>query len=137
MLTAEGYSGTPLIRKLGFKPGLRLYVENAPPHYRALLGAQAEQMEWITEPASDTPLIHAFFNDLQHCRSRLPALKTQLAANGMLWVSWAKKRSPRYLDLSETEVREIGLAAGLVDVKVCAVDADWSGLKLVYRLRDR
>lgn len=91
----EGYPGTPLIRKLGVKPGLRLYVENVPPHYRALPGEQGELTDWITVPVSGTPLFHAFFSDLQQCRSRLPLQKKHLAATRMRWVSWAKKRSPR------------------------------------------
>src|SRR5436190_1138995 len=105
-----GYSGTPLVKKLGIKPDFAVAFINAPTNF----------------VKSQTALTRAF----AQCANKL---KT----NGMLWVSWPKQTSGVPSDLKENVVRDIGLAAGLVDVKVCAVDEIWSGLKFVYRLKDR
>lgn len=132
-----GYSGTPLVKKLGLKTGQRAIAVNAPPHYGKLLGTLPAGFAFETRAAGTFDFMHVFASTQNDLKRRLPMLKKKLAYNGLLWVSWPKKTSALSQDLSENDVREIGLAAGLVDVKVCAVDDDWSGLKFVYRLQDR
>jgi len=129
-----GYSNTPLYKKLGLKKGLRIRLVHAPAHYADLLG---EPIEVVAPTANEVDFIHLFTNSLSELKRLLPALKDTLAKTGVLWVSWYKKSSGKQTDLTETLVRETGLGAGLVDVKVCAVDEDWSGLKFMYRLKDR
>lgn len=131
-----GYSGTPLISKLGIKPGFRLAFVQAPDGYEALLGPLPAG---ITQLDVQAPLdfIQLFVTTRAELEVHFLRLKEALAANGMLWVSWPKRTARMPTDLDENVVREIGLAHGLVDVKVIAVDATWSGLKFVYRLRDR
>jgi hypothetical protein len=113
---------------------------DAPRHYRALLaplppGARIR----IGMPRNRTPLdlIHCFVTGRRALATKFPQLERALAPAGMLWISWPKSTSDVATDLTENVVREIGLAQGLVDVKVCAVDATWSGLKFVRRLQDR
>lgn len=132
-----GYSGTPLLKKLGLKTGQRAIAVNAPAHYSELLGQLPADCAFETRAAGTFDFIHVFAETRSELKRCLPALKKKLAYNGLLWVSWPKKSSSLYQDLSENDVRGIGLAAGLVDVKVCAVDDDWSGLKFVYRVEDR
>ena len=91
----------------------------------------------ISDAAKEVDFIHLFTNSVSELERLLPALKDKLVRTGTLWVSWYKKSSGKQTDLTETLVREAGLGAGLVDVKVCAVDEDWSGLKFVFRLKDR
>jgi hypothetical protein len=131
-----GYSGTPLPKKLGVKPGMRAYALNAPKQYTTLLGP-LDGVRVATRLSPDLDFIHAFFRSVADLDAAFPKLKKALAKDGTLWISWPKKSSPLAGDLAEGEVRAIGLASGLVDVKVCAVDDDWSGLKFVYRLKDR
>lgn len=127
-----GYSGKPLARKLGLTPGMRALFRNPPRGYPKLLGAP------LGKASGDRlDFIQAFVGDERDLRECLPALKKKLSPAGMLWVSWAKKTSPLFSGVTEDTVRAVALAAGLVDVKVCAVDDDWSGLKLVYRRKDR
>jgi hypothetical protein len=131
-----GYSGTPLPRKLGIKDGVILAVEDAPEHYWALLG---ELPAVVRAGPDEAPVdfLHAFVRERAVLERRLPALKARLHPEGMLWVSWPKRASGEATDVTEDVVRELALAIGLVDVKVCAVDDVWSGLKLVYRVADR
>jgi len=131
-----GYSGTPLPKKLGIKPGVRAAALNAPKQYTTLLGP-VEGVRFAARLSADLDFIHAFFRRVGDLEAAFPKLKKSLAKDGTLWISWPKKTSPLAGDLAEGEVRAIGLASGLVDVKVCAVDEDWSGLKFVYRLKDR
>jgi hypothetical protein len=134
---AAGYSGTPLVRKLGIKPGARLALIGAPEGFDATLGELPEGV--ATRQAARGPLdvIVAFFVDRSTLERRLTALRAALDPSGGLWVAWPKRASGVATDLTEDVVRELGLAAGLVDNKVCAIDAVWSGLRLVYRLADR
>ena|SRR5215831_2643228 len=125
-----GYSGTPLHKKLGFKPGMRVHLIRAV--YKAPAGVTA-----LSKPAGPLDFIHVFTTEKADLEDRFGALMKGLAPAGMLWVSWPKGASKVMTDLNENVVREIGLKAGLVDVKVCAVDDVWSGLKFVRRLRDR
>ncbi len=127
----QGYSGKPLWQKLGLKPGLSCLPLHAPDHYADLVDG-AQGVTFLATPAP-ADIVHLF------CRNRA-ALETGIAAalacvvpGGMLWISWPKKSSPLFLDVTEDTLREVILPIGWVDVKVCAVDADWSGLKFLRR----
>jgi hypothetical protein len=134
-----GYSGTPLPRKLGIKPDSRLGLLRAPDSFDATLGALpsgvAVRRRLPHEPTLD--VIVAFFTDPAELERHLPALREALDPAGGLWIAWPKGTSGVATDLTENVVRDLALAAGLVDNKVCAIDQTWSGLRLVYRLRDR
>jgi hypothetical protein len=127
-----GYSGKPLAEKLGLKPGARVHFHRPPKDYARTLGAPAP-----STPKGEVDFVQAFVTGEADLRKTLPAMKKRLAGDGMLWISWAKKTSPLFSGVTEDTVRACALANGLVDVKVCAVDDDWSGLKLVYRKKDR
>jgi hypothetical protein len=132
-----GYSGTPLPRKLGFKPGFRAGLVNAPAGIEALLEPLPEEVAWVKPSAGDLDLI-VFFTDARgELEGRFDRLADALVANGMLWIAWPKKASGVMTDLTESVVREVGLAHGLVDTKVCAISQTWSGLRFVRRVRDR
>jgi hypothetical protein len=132
-----GYSGTPLVKKLGIKPGFELYVLNPPEDYLELLHPLPPDIRVRSKLTSDMDFIHIFVSDQKACRLAFTKTKKFLKSNGMLWVSWPKKSSGVSSDLNENIIRDFGLAEGLVDVKVCAVDEVWSGLKFVIRLKDR
>jgi len=132
---SSGYSGTPLVRKLGIKPGARVALVGAPEGF-----ALADLPEDVTvRSAVRGPLdvIVAFFASRRALERRLPVLVGALDVAGGLWIAWPKRASGVETDLSDGAVRSLGLEAGLVDNKVCAIDSVWSGLRLVYRLRDR
>ena len=133
MATPAGYSGTPLWKKLGLKPGLRLCVVNAPADYDALIAGAPEPIERAVRPGASVGLVHLFVEQRADLSRQLPRLREQLAPDAVLWVSWPKKASKRPTDITEDVIRELALPVGWVDVKVCAVDAVWSGLKLVVR----
>ncbi len=135
--TAAGYSGTPLPRKLGIKPGARLALVRAPERFGDTLGELAPGVEVRTRLRGTFDVIVAFFVAQVELDRRLPALGAALDQSGGLWLAWPKRTSGVTTDLGEGIVRELGLAAGLVDNKVCAIDATWSGLRFVYRLADR
>ena len=130
-----GYSGAPLVSKLGLKAGARMQFVSAPSDFADTIGVLPDGLKPVTRGRLDFALL--FVRAQSELRKRFPQLRDRLESNGTLWVSWPKKTSGVQTDLSENIVREIGLAAGLVDVKVCAVDDTWSGLKFVWRLRDR
>lgn len=133
-----GYSGTPLAKKLGFKEGFRAGFVNPPKGFRKELGDLPANVEiCVVTLRKPLDLIVLFTDSQRILKSEFPRLAQKLAGNGMLWISWPKKSSGVVTDLSDNIVREIGLAAGLVDVKVCAINDIWSGLKFVYRLKDR
>ena len=132
-----GYSGTPLIKKLGIKEGMTLVVVNSPVNYEDLLGGLPKGTQETKSLRAQAGFIHYFTKSQSELRKTFPRLKKTLAENGMLWISWPKASSKVLTDLNENHVRDIGLLTGLVDVKVCAVDDTWSGLKFVYRLKDR
>ncbi|MEZ4671994.1 MAG: DUF3052 domain-containing protein [Anaerolineae bacterium] len=132
-----GYSGKPLAQKLGIKAGQRLIILNAPDDYTATLGELPAGVEAETTFAGQFDFIHYFTMQRAELETELPRLKAALLSSGMLWISWPKKSAKMDTDLSDNVVRESGLTAGLVDVKVAAVDERWSGLKFVYRLKDR
>jgi len=135
-LKTAGYSGTPLHKKLGIKSGHRAWFSGAPRGYEIEL-QKAGNFERVTKLAKDLDFIHLFADKRAFLGREMPKLRASLHPNGMLWISWPKKSSGVSTDLDENAVREIGLHAGLVDVKVCAVDETWSGLKFVFRLKDR
>ena len=132
-----GYSGTPLAKKLGIKPGQRIVVLSGPSGYRKTLGALPERVNCAERLSDKLDLIQLFVTSQAELKQRFNQAKRCLAVDGALWISWPKKASGVATDLTENVVRENGLALGLVDVKVCAVDETWSGLKFVYRLKDR
>lgn len=131
-----GYSGTPLTQKLGLKSRMRVLALNAPSHFRALLADAPSDIVWLARP-SPFDVAVAFATSASDLRAGFAKLEPKLAQDGMIWISWPKKTAGVKSDLDENVVRNIGLDTGLVDVKVCAIDATWSGLKFVRRARDR
>ena len=134
-LQTFGYSGTPLIKKLGIKPGARMLFVSPPGNFGSLLGPLPDKA--VTARTGSLDFAILFVTTTADLRKKFPQLRDRLESNGMLWVSWPKKTSGVATDLTEGIVRTYGLEAGLVDVKVCAVDDTWSGLKFVRRLKDR
>jgi hypothetical protein len=132
-----GYSGTPLVQKLGIKPGFRVFIVGAPEGYTELLGDLPDGVLLASATEGPFDFIQAFVRDRIALEAQFPQWRDALAKTGMLWISWPKGSSKLRGDLNDNVVREIGLDNGLVDVKVIAVDQDWSGLKFVYRLKDR
>ncbi len=132
-----GYAPTSLIKKLGLKGGFRACILDAPPGYFDLLGPLPGGLVLLDAPEDGLDFIQLFATERRLLEQQIPALKQHLASAGMLWLCWPKKASSLETDLTREVVRAIGLHAGLVDVKVCAIDADWSGLKFVFRLKDR
>ena len=128
-----GYSGTPLVRKLGIKENFKVWLVNEPQYYLELLGELPDGVQLLNDPADLVDFIHLFAPDLKTLETSLPKLKDRIKKNGMIWVSWYKKASKIPTDVTEDEIRATCLPLGLVDVKVCAVDEKWSGLKLVWR----
>lgn len=131
-----GYSGTPLVKKLGLKDGFSALVEGHPDDYFELLGPTPD-VHWKTRAAGVLDFIHLFVTKQKRLQQRLPLLQSKLAKSGSLWISWPKKSSGKETEVAEADVRAAGLDIGLVDVKICAVDETWSGLKFVYRKEDR
>lgn len=132
-----GYSKRSLVDKLGLKPGMRAALIHAPDGYRELLGPLSANVTLLDRPEGPCDFVHAFYTDADRLSAEFAALKAALAQTGMVWISWPKGASGVPTTLNENVVRAVGLEQGLVDVKVAAVDATWSGLKFVYRLRDR
>lgn len=132
-----GYSKTKLIDKLGIKSGNLMYVLNPPDDYFKLLGKLHNEITVSENLLNNLDFIHFFAKEKILLEENFPVLKNHLSKNGSLWISWPKGASKVHTDLNENIVREIGLREGLVDVKVCAIDDIWSGLKFVYRVKDR
>ncbi len=132
-----GYSGTPLIKKLGIKPAQRMVILNAPENYLVELGDLPPDTQINSQLGANLDMIHYFAKSEADLMRDFPDLKAALALDGMLWISWIKKSAKIPTDLDGNIVREIGLDQGLVDVKVCAINDIWSGLKFVYRKEDR
>ncbi len=132
-----GYSGTPLPKKLGIKDGLHVCFVDAPSEVRTELKASLERCTIDQEAGSPIDFAMVFTKSTKMLSKEFKRLTKQLAPAGMLWIGWPKKSSGVPTDLDENKIREIGLAAGLVDVKVCAVTDVWSGLKFVRRVKDR
>lgn len=134
---AAGYSGTPLVKKLGIKADNRIAFVHAPDHYMALLGALPAGVVICELAQGNLDFVHAFYEEREQLVAEFAQLAASIAKHGMIWVSWPKKASNVATDITGNDVREIGLQVGLVDVKVAAVDDVWSGLKFMYRKRDR
>jgi hypothetical protein len=126
-----GYSGTPLVKKLGIKEGFNVKIVNPPSDYIQTLGVH------LGGGNSNLDFIQFFTKSVKELESKFPTLKMILKKNGILWICWPKKAAKVETDLDENKVMKIGLQNGLVDVKVAAIDETWSGLKFVYRLKDR
>ena len=138
MKRLSGYSGTPLAKKLGMKEGFGIILYNQPEHYFDLFADLPENISVLKEGrAEEADFIHVFCTSFQELEEAVKKYKSSLKMNGMLWVSWPKGSSKIPTELKRDPIREYLLSIGLVDVKVAAIDEDWSGLKFVYRLRDR
>ena len=132
-----GYSGTPLAAKLGIKNGCRVVLIDAPDGFEAILGPLSTGVEICREPRAEADMVHLFANTRDGLFCGVAAAKKLIKQNGAIWVSWYKKASKRPSEVTEDLVREAAFPLGLVDVKVCAVDENWSGLKLVIRRENR
>ena len=132
-----GYSGKPLVAKLGIKAGTRIAILNAPAGYNRLLGKLPPRVTRKATVVGPLEFIHCFTDSKRDLERRFPAFERALAPAGMLWISWPKQASGVATDLTEDVIRAVGLGHGLVDVKVAAVDEVWSGLKFVRRVKDR
>lgn len=133
-----GYSKIPLIQKLGIKANMIVVFLHTPDGYENLLGSLPKQVHVNHQLLPSVDFIHFFTRSQEALQEQFPALKKALNKNGMLWISWPKGACRVGLtNLNENIVRQIGLGNGLVDVKVIAVDEEWSGLKFVYRIKDR
>jgi len=132
-----GYSGTPLIKKLGIKDNFEVAFVNAPANFVTQLELPATVNVNRISQSKALDFIQVFVTSQTALTTAFAQYPPRLKANGMIWISWPKKSSGVQTDLNDNIVRNIGLEAGLVDVKVCAVDEVWSGLKFVYRLKDR
>jgi hypothetical protein len=132
-----GYSSTPLAKKLGIKAGSRIALVNAPRDFDQVLGDLPVEAQIVRRLASALDIILFFVLSERALARDFPKLAKRLLPNGMIWIAWPKKSSGVKTDLSFDNVQRIGLDAGLVDVKICAIDETWSGLKFVYRLKDR
>jgi hypothetical protein len=134
---AGGYSGTPLARKLGIGTGCRLYLRAAPADYAALVAPLPQGVRVVKRVGADTDLMHLFATRRDELARALAACVAAMRADAVIWVSWPKKSCALASELSEHVVRELAFPLALVDIKVCAVDATWSGLKLVIRKSER
>lgn len=132
-----GYSGTPLPKKLGIKPGHRVSFVHAPAGFAATLGALPDGVARVDDPAGPLDLSVFFTTRADDLPAAFRAYGPRVHPDGMLWIAWPKRAARIDTDLSEDVVRAVGLREGMVDVKVCAIDAVWSGLKFVYRVVDR
>ncbi|HEX5026667.1 MAG TPA: hypothetical protein VFV68_15410 [Agriterribacter sp.] len=132
-----GYSGTPLAKKLGIKAGFTVRLVHEPPYYFELFTDIPEDVKFLTEKKTKKNLVHYFTKKSSELNSDIIALRHEIHPNGMIWISWPKKASKIVTDLTEDVVRALALSNGLVDIKVCAVDETWSGLKLVIPVKDR
>lgn len=129
-----GYSGTPLARKLSYKDGLRTWWEDVPASVRDEITASGIELDLLDRPRPGLEAAHIFVTSRAALDAALARLLPLLSPAGFLWVSWPKKSARTDTDMSEDAIREAALPLGLVDVKVCAVDSTWSGLKLVVRV---
>jgi hypothetical protein len=137
MHSSSGYSGTLLVKKLGVKPGFRVKTKNAPTNYAEMLAPLPETAVVSSRLRAPVDMWHVFSRSRRELSRKLPDCRNEIRQNGMIWVSWPKKSSGVASDIIEDTVRELAFPLGLVDIKVCAVDEVWSGLKLVIRKENR
>jgi hypothetical protein len=132
-----GYSGKSVVQKLGIKPGFRIFVDGAPASYDDIIGRLPADVTIAPRLKAPLDIAHVFAKQAAVLRKKLPACREAIAPDGMVWVSWPKKSSGVATDVTENVVRDTALSLGLVDVKVCAIDDTWSGLKLVIPVKQR
>lgn len=132
-----GYSGTPLAKKLSLKDAMRVWWDGMPDSVRKEIAAEGLQFQLLREPEAPIDAAHIFVTEQADLEAKLKQLLPLLDRAAMIWVSWPKKASKVPTDITEDVIRDVALPMGLVDVKVCAVDATWSGLKLVVRRQNR
>jgi len=132
-VSPAGYSGTPLAKKLGLKPGMRAWFLDMPDSVRAEIGSDTFGLSEQAAPSAGIEAAHIFVTRREALASHVEALRHLLAPAGFVWVSWPKRAAKTDTDITEDVIREVALPTGLVDIKVCAVDEKWSGLKLVIR----
>jgi hypothetical protein len=132
-----GYSGTPLLQKLGIKPGNLISTVNPPASIHQILGSLPEGAAFVGSSTKQVDVIISFEQSLVEYKKHLPILANRIKQDGMIWIAWPKKASGVATDMSENQVRDIALPRVLVDIKVCAIDETWSGLKLVIRKANR
>jgi hypothetical protein len=129
-----GYSGTPLWKKLGYKDDVVAFAEGVPANYNNLLGLPSDvSVKWSNRPSAGIGFVHLFVTSKAKLKTKLERFRKLVAQDGIIWVSWPKKSSGVKTDITEDVVREVALPKGLVDIKICAVDEVWSGLKLMIR----
>ena len=133
----SGYSGTPLAKKLGIRGGVRLFVRRAPDNYQQLLAPRPDGVATVRRFDAHTDIAHVFASRRAELRESLQDMRRAMRDDAVIWVSWPKKASRRPTDITEDAIREVALPLGLVDIKVCAVDETWSGLKLMLRRSER
>ena len=136
-MKTSGYSGTTLAKKLGIKNGFKIKIVNYPDSYFELFTDFPSETYQISDIKTKKDFIHYFAKTIAELEKDIKQLSEEIEQNGIIWISWPKKSSKVETDLSGNIVREIGLKTGLVDIKVCAVDEIWSGLKFVIPLKDR
>ena len=132
-----GCSGTPLAQKLGIKPAMTITVINQPANYRKLLGQGADGVEFSDRTRSDSSFVHLFTTRRSELEKQLSQLRKKIPDIATIWVSWPKKSAGVPTDVIEDVIRVVALPLGFVDVKVCAIDETWSGLKLMVRRTNR
>jgi hypothetical protein len=130
---ASGYSGTPLVKKLTLRDGMRVWFDAMPEHVIDEIDEYALELFFVADPAEGIDAAHIFVTERAVLEAHLQALRHQIAPDGQIWVSWPKQAANVPTDITEDTIREVGLPLGLVDTKVCAIDEVWSGLKLVIR----
>lgn len=136
-MAATGYSGTPLVKKLGIKEGFVIRVVNEPSHYVDLLVGMPGNVMLLKDKMRAKDLIHYFTTSKAELERDIVSLRKEIFPNGMIWVSWPKKAAKIVTDITEDLIRNVAIKNGLVDIKVCAVDEVWSGLKLVVPVKER
>ncbi|MDP5104526.1 MAG: DUF3052 domain-containing protein [Erythrobacter sp.] len=130
---STGYSGTPLVKKLTLRDGMRVWFDAMPEDVIDEIDEYALELFFVADPADGIDAAHIFVTERAVLESRLTALRHQIAQDGQIWVSWPKQAAKAPTDITEDIIREVCLPMGLVDTKVCAIDETWSGLKLVIR----
>ena len=136
-MALSGYSGTPLAKKLGIKDRFKIRLVNEPAYYFDLFTDFTEHVQILTNKKNTKNLVHYFTKKATELHRDIQSLRQEIYPSGLLWISWPKKASKIATDITEDLIRHIALSNGLVDIKVCAVNGIWSGLKLVIPVKDR
>lgn len=137
IIMQAGYSGTPLAKKLGIREGMKIRLANEPAYYFDLFSDMPLNIQISRDKRQGKDFIHYFTKEKDDLLKNILVLKNEINPNGMIWISWPKKSSKVITDVTENDIRDIALANGLVDIKVCAIDDTWSGLKLVIPVKNR